>query len=52
MQVIIFPWSLSHGMLTASPGRYTKTGRRGEEGARATDPRADRGPGRSGVTGG
>ena len=40
------------GMQTASPGRYTNTGRRGEAGARATDPGADRGPGRGGGTGG
>ena len=33
---------------TASPGRFSNTGRGGEAGGRATDPGADRGSGRSG----
>ena len=50
--VSIFPEYLSYGMRTTSRGRLTNTGRRAEAGERATDPGADRGPGRSGVTGG
>ena len=33
---------------TASPGRFSNTGRRGEAGGSATDPEADRGSGGSG----
>ena len=40
------------GRATASPGRYTNTGRRAEASARATDPGADRGQRRLWDTGG